>query len=375
MIAVYGGTWGNASSVHATGRRARALVERARGQVARLLAADPAGVVFTSGGTEANNLAVFGAAGAAPARRHIVVSAIEHHSVLEACLALGRTGYAVTPVPPDGDGRVDPDRVAGALRHDTALAALMLANNEVGTIQPVAAVGRACRAAGIPLLVDAVAAAGRLPLDAGALGAAYLTISAHKLGGPQGVGALYVAPGRGLAPLFHGGAQERRWRPGTENVAAIVGFGVAAELAALELPATAAHLAALAALLTEAVLAADCGALVTGPLDPAARVPGLVSFAFPGMDGDALLVYLDLHGVAAASGAACTSGSVLPSHVLAAMGLPPAACRAALRLTLGRESAPADALRAAEAVVAAARQQAGLGRRPLAPTPQSARSR
>ncbi len=357
MAEVESGAWGNPSSAHAAGRRARALVERARGQVAALLECAPASVVFTSGGTEANNLAVWGTALAAAPRRHIVVSAIEHHSVLDACRSLGRAGYTVTEVAPDGEGVVGAGAIAAALRPDTALCCLMLANNEVGALQPVAAAAAACRSRGVPLLVDAVAAAGKVAVHAPALAADLITLSAHKLGGPKGVGVVCVAPGWDLVPLVHGGGQERRWRPGTENVAGIVGAGVACALAAEELDATAVTLRRRAAQLRDAVLAAGCGAVPTGPADPGRRVPGLVSFAFPGLDGDALLATLDLLGVEASSGAACTSGSIQPSHVLAAMGFAPAACRAALRLSLGAQTGEADVARAVAAIAEAVRRQ------------------
>lgn len=360
MLAVYRDDWANASSVHSPGRRARARVERARAQVAALLGCPPERLIFTSGGTEANNLALLGAAAATQARPQVVVSAVEHHSVLDAAAFLARSGRKVTQVPPAADGRVAPAEFAAALGPETAVAALMLANNEVGAIQPVAAVAKRAAAVGAPLLVDAVAAAGRLPVRVGELGADFLTVSAHKLGGPQGVGALYLRPGRELLPLQHGGGQERRWRPGTENVAGIAAFGVAAELAACELAETATRLARLGGALEAAILGAGCGAVRTGPADPAARVPGLVSLAFPDLDGDALLVALDLEGVAAGAGAACTSGSLQPSHVLRAMGLPPAACRAPLRLSLGRDTTAADVDFLAAAVVRLARRQAEL---------------
>jgi cysteine desulfurase len=359
MLRAYAGAWANPSSVHGSGRAARAYLERARGQVAALLRCPPERLVFTSGATEANNLAVFGTVGARPGRRHVVVSAVEHHSVLEPCRTLARRGYRITEVPPEPDGRLRAERVAEALQEDTALCALMLANNEVGALQPVREVAAACRAAGVPLLVDAVAAAGRIPLDVAGLGADLVTVTSHKIGGPKGAGALYVAEGLELVPLCYGGAQERRWRPGTEDVAACVGFGVAAELAAAEVAEEAARLRRLDRRLREAVLTADLGAVPTGPTEEEARLPGLVSFAFPGLDGEALLVSLDLLGVEASSGAACTSGSVQPSHVLAAMGLPPAACRAPLRLSLGRETTEEDV----EAAVAALREAVARQRR------------
>lgn len=355
-------TWANPSSPHAAGRRARAVVERARRQIAAVLGALPAEIVFTSGGTEANNLAIAGTAHARPERRHLVASAIEHHSVLEACRALEREGYALSLVAPDGDGIVPAERVLSALRPDTALCCLMLANNEVGAVQPVAEVARGCRAAGIPFLVDAVAAAGRLAVRVPDIGADLLTLSAHKFGGPKGVGVLYVGAGRELAPLVHGGGQERRWRPGTENVPAIAAAGLALELAAAELGATRALLQVRGTELAAAVRAQCPGAIATGPEDPILRLPGLVSFAFPDLDGDALLAALDLLGVAAGSGAACTSGSRQPSHVLAAMGHGPAACRAALRLSLGRETSSVDAAEAARLIATAVERQTAVAR-------------
>lgn len=348
--------WGNASSPHATGRRARAAVERARFQVAAALGCQPSEVIFTSGGTEANNLAIAGAVAVRPGH-HLVVSGIEHHSVLETCRALERQGYDCTLVAPDPDGVVPAARFLEALRPETALACLMLANNEVGAVQPVADVARGIRGRGVPLLVDAVAAAGRWPLAAADLGADLLTLSAHKFGGPQGVGILVVRSGQELAPLCHGGGQERRWRPGTENVAGIAAAGLALELATAELDATAARLADLARELEAAILATCPGAVRTGPVEARRRLPGLVSFAFPHLDGDALLATLDLLGVAAGSGAACTSGSREPSHVLAAMGYGEAACRAALRLSLGPETDGDDVVGAAAAVATAVARQ------------------
>jgi cysteine desulfurase len=286
--------WGNPSSLHAEGRAARAAVEAARRQVAALIGATPSEIVFTSGGTEADNLAVWGVAQG----RHIVCSAVEHHAVLDACRALGD----VTLVPVDGYGRVDPDDVRAALRPDTALVSVMLANNEVGTIQPVREIARICREAGVLCHTDAVQAVGQMPVDVGELGVDLLSLSAHKIYGPKGVGALYVRHGVALTPLQRGGSQERTWRPGTQNVPGIVGFGKAAELARAEL------------------------------------LPAIASFAFPDLDGEALLVALDLAGVAASGGSACTSGAATGSHVLAAMGI----AGAPLRLSFGRDTTAAD---------------------------------
>lgn len=359
MLSAYDEAWGNASSVHADGRHAKRWLMRARQQVAELFGGVPHRFVFTSGATEANNLAIFGAVAAKPERRHVVVSAIEHHSVLDACRALGRQGYRVDVVLPDPDGRVPATRMAAALRPDTALCALMLANNEVGAVQPVAEVATACLDAGVPLLVDAVAAAGHLPVRVQDLRAGFVTVTAHKLGGPKGAGALYVAEGLELMPLTYGGAQERRWRPGTEDVPAIAGFGAVAECAAREWAEEAPRLRALGRRLRVGVLGADLGAVCTGPTEDTLRVPGLESFAFPGLDGEALLVSLDLQGVSASTGAACTSGSVMPSHVLAAMGLPPEACGSPLRLSMGRATTEHDVDAALSALSLAVRRQGG----------------
>ena len=363
LIGAERGGWGNPSSPHAAGRRSRAIVEEARREVAELIGADPAQVVFTGGATEANNLAVLGTARVRPGR-HIVLSAVEHHSVLEPCRHLGRDGWQVTEVLPGPDGVLDAGAIIGALRQDTVLCCLMLANNEVGALEPVVEVGQACRARGLPLLVDAVAAAGKVPVDVRTLGAHLVTLSPHKFGGPRGIGALWVHPDLELGPLLHGGGQERRWRPGTENVGAIAAAGVACRLARRELGWAGPLLARRAARLGQLVEQADLGAIPTGPASAVQRVPGLVSFAFPGLDGDALLAALDLRGVAAGSGAACSSGSRQSSHVLAAMGLAPAACRAALRFSLGTETGE-DALEVAvgalEAAVRCQRASAGGG--------------
>ena len=351
--------WANPSSVHAAGRRARAAVDGARARLAGLLGGNPHHWVFTSGGTEANNLAVQGAALAAArrGRRHLVVSAIEHHSVLDTAEALRRVGWQVDLVPPGPDGRVAAADVRAALRPDTGLCCLMVANNEVGALQPVRDVAEACRAVGAVLHADAVAAAGRLPLCVDELGADLLSVSAHKIYGPKGVGALYIRPGLEIEPLLHGGGQERRWRPGTENVPGIVGFGVAADCAAAELAAEGQRLRALGAALADAVQAAGGGAVPTGPADWGQRIPGLASFVFPGMDGEALLVSLDLQGVRAGAGSACVSGSLRPSHVLLAMGVAPEAAAAALRVSLGRESGPGDIQALVAALRVAVRRQ------------------
>ncbi len=328
VAAMLAAPWGNPSSLHAEGRTARAAVEAARREVAALIGARPEEIVFTSGGTEADNLAIAGAGGG----NHVVCAAIEHHAVLDACRRAGNA----TIVPVDGRGRVDPDDVRRALRPDTALVSLMLGNNEVGTLQPVAEVAAICREAGVLCHTDAVQAAGKVPVDVGALGVDLLTLSAHKIYGPKGVGALYVRGGVEMDPLLHGGGQERRWRPGTENVPGVVGFGRAAALARGELPARAAHLRVMAERLAAQV---DCGQ-PTGDL--AQRLPGIASYVFEGVDGQALLAALDLAGVAAASGSACTSGAPEPSHVLLAMGLPAELALTSVRLSFGRDTTVDD---------------------------------
>jgi cysteine desulfurase len=320
---------GNPSSVHRHGRRARAAVERARAAVAALVGAPPAAVVFTSGGTEANALAIRGAG-----RPRVLVSAVEHPCVLDAV-----DDAAIIPV--DGDGRVDVDRLDAMLAGDPrpALVAVMLANNETGVLQPIDAVVAVARRHGARIHCDAVQAAGRLPLALDDLGVDSLALSAHKLGGPMGMGAVILGDGAALDPLLRGGGQERRRRAGTENVAGIVGFGVAAERAAAALPG-AACLADLRGRLEAGIRARAADTVVFAERAP--RLPNTSCFATPGLGSDSQVIALDLAGVAVSAGAACSSGSVATSHVLRAMGVaaPLAAC--AIRVSLGRTSMAAD---------------------------------
>ncbi|MBE3590330.1 MAG: cysteine desulfurase [Firmicutes bacterium] len=331
--------WGNPSSIHATGREARRALDEARRRVAELVGAPHyRDIIFTSGGTEADNLAVLGAARARAeeGRRHVVTSAVEHHAVLDACRALSAEGFDVTIVPVDGEGFVDPDEVRRALRPDTALVTVMLANNEVGTIQPVAEIARAAHEVGAWVHTDAVQAAGQIPIDVQALDVDLLSLSAHKIYGPKGAGALYVRSGLRLKPLVFGGGQERAWRPGTENAAGLVGLGKAAELARAALEAgEPARLTALRDRLIDGILERVPGARLNGPRGRG-RLPNNVHVSLEDVDGEALLVHLDLAGLAASSGSACTSGSLEPSHVLLALGLPRELAAAGLRLTLGR---------------------------------------
>lgn len=351
--------FGNPSSVHGLGRRARSAVEGARRQVAALIGADPEEIVFTSGGTEANNLAVQGAARAQREQgRHIVTSAVEHPSVLEACAALAAEGFRVTYVPVDRWGQVDPEAVLAAVDDDTILVSIMLANNEVGTVQPVAGIGAALRAAGRSVVfhTDAVQAAGQMTLDVDQLGVDLLTLSGHKLYAPKGVGALYIRRGtrRKLKPLLHGGGQEGRLRPGSENVAGIVAMGEAAALAAREGPELARRLTRLRDRLAAGLQEAVAGVTLNG--HPTQRLPNNVHISIDGVDSETLLIHLDMAGVAASSGSACTAGAVEPSHVLQAMGRTRDQARQVLRLTLGRSNDEEDVDEAVRRIAAAVKQ-------------------
>ena len=350
---------GNASSLHAFGQDARAGVDRARVKVASLIGARPGEIVFTSGATEADNLAVFGVALARESRgRHVVTSGIEHHAVLEACRFLESRGYTVTYVPVDGAGLVDPDDVRQALRADTVLVSIMAANNEIGTLQPLAEIGRLTRERGIPFHSDATQMAGALPMSVGQLGVDLLSVSGHKRYGPKGAGALYVRNGTPLVRVQHGGDHERGRRGGTENVAGIVGLGAAFELAAEGMAEEASRTTALRDRLIEGALAIP-GARLNGAREP--RLPNNVNLSFEGTDGQSLVIGLDLQGVAGSSGSACSAGSLEPSHVLLALGLPPELAAAVVRLTLGRSTTEADvdyAIAALGRVVAAVRQAA-----------------
>jgi cysteine desulfurase len=343
MARVLDEDFGNPSSVHAEGRRARQAIEAARAEIARLVSAASDDVILTSGGTEADQLGVRALAAIArardPARRRVVTTRLEHPAVLGAVEQLAASGAIdVTLVAPEPDGRVDPERVAAALGPDVALVAMMVANHEVGTLLPVAEVARAARAVGALVHADLVQAAGKIALDVGALDVDAAALSAHKLGGPKGAGALVVRRGLVVPPLLGGGHQERERRPGTENVPGIVGFGEAARLARVEGLAAAPQVAALAARLEAGLVA--LGARIHGA--GAERVGNTVSAAFPGCPGDLVVESLDLAGVAASTGAACTSGRRAPSTVLLAMGLDRARAAEAVRFSLGRSTTAAE---------------------------------
>lgn len=341
MAEVMAEAWGNPSSLHYAGRAARAVVDRARSQVAALIGCRPRDIIFTGSGSEADNLALKGVAWAYRDRgRHVVTTAVEHQAVLRACAALERDGFEITYVPVDASGRVDPDDVARALRPDTILVSVMLVNNEVGTLQPVAEIARYARERGVLVHTDAVQAAGVLPIDVDQLGVDLLSLSAHKIGGPKGVGALFVRPGTQLLPLIDGGGQERRLRAGTENTPAIAGFGLAAELAAAERAARAARLCRLRDRLESGILDRVPGARVHGV--DAERAPHITNVLLPGTTADTLLIQLDLVGVAASSGSACSAGSPEPSHVLQAMGLSEEEAFASVRFSMGPETTEED---------------------------------
>jgi len=352
------GLTGNASALHAAGRQARRTVEEGREALAAALGARPSEVVFTSGGTEADNLAVKGLywarRDADPRRTRVLASPVEHHAVLDAVTWLAdHEGATVEWLPVDRLGRVHPEALAEALARDpddVALATVMWANNEIGTIQPVAELAAIAAEHGIPLHADAVQAVGQLPVDFGASGLAALSVSGHKIGGPYGIGALLLGREWTPTPVLHGGGQERDVRSGTLNVPAVAGFAAAATHAAARRAEFARDIGALRDELIRAVTAAVPDAVLGGDPDPAGRLPGNAHFAFPGCEGDALLLLLDAQGIACSTGSACTSGVAQPSHVLLATGAGPELARGTLRFSLGRTSTAEDVAALAEAI-------------------------
>jgi cysteine desulfurase len=330
--------FGNASSIHHHGQETRAAVERARESLAALLGCRPSEVVFTSGGTEGDNLAI---SGLTRAGDHIISSTIEHHAVLNSCKHLEAMGCEVSYVPVDGRGLVDPDDVRRALRPNTRLITIMMANNETGVLQPVEEIGKIAAEADVYFHTDAVQAAGKVPIEVKRLGCDLLSISGHKLHAPQGVGAIYVGKGTVLQPMFYGGSHERSRRAGTENVPGIIGLGKAAELAreALE-RGDLAQMAAMRDRIEQTILSEIDATGVNG--EGAPRVPNTTNIHFDYIEGEALVIALDLKGLAVSTGAACSSGAIEPSHVLTAMGLPPEIARASLRFSLGKQNTPDD---------------------------------
>lgn len=324
---------GNPSSVHRAGQRSRKMLEDARAQVAAVIGASPRRMVFTSGGTESNNLAIFGTITASTRRRKIVSSGIEHSSILAPLAELERRGFDVVRIAPDSDGRVDPARVAAALDADTALVTLGLANSEVGTIQDLAPLAPACAKTGALFHVDAAQAVGRIPLDVEALGCDMMTLSGHKLGAPAGIGAFYVREAARIAPIVLGGPHETGMRAGTQNLLGAVAFGAAAEAAVNSIATESARIGALTSTLLARLHDAIPGLRLNGPL--VGRLPNTLNLTFPGVLGESMLIALDLEGVEVSMGSACAAGAVEPSHVLRAMGRSVADARSSLRISLG----------------------------------------
>ena len=355
--------FGNASSIHHHGQQTRAAVEDARESAAALLGCRASEIVFTSGGTEADNLAI---AGLVAAGDHVITSSIEHHAVLLACRHLEEIGCEVTVLPVDGRGLVDPDDVRRALRPNTKLISVMMANNETGVLQPVEEIGGIANEAGVCFHTDAVQAAGKVAIDVKRIGCHALSISGHKIHAPQGVGALYVRKGTRLQPLFYGGRHERSRRAGTENVPGIVGLGKAAQLAKAALDhGDDRKMAAMRDRLQQGILAQVEEAGVNS--DGAARVPNTTNIHFDHIDGEAMVIALDLKGMAVSTGAACSSGAIEPSHVLVAMGLRTDQARASIRFSLGKQTVAEDidvALALVPEVVARLRELSPAYRRP-----------
>ena len=330
--------FGNASSIHHHGQETRAAVERARESVAALLGSRSSEIVFTSGGTEGDNLAI---SGLARAGDHVISSTIEHHAVLNSCKHLEAIGCEVTYVPVDGRGLVDPDDVRRALRPNTKLITIMMANNETGVLQSVEDFGKIAAEADVYFHTDAVQAAGKVPIEVKRIGCDLLSISGHKLHAPQGVGALYVGKGTILQPMFYGGSHERSRRAGTENVPGIIGLGKAAEIAREALDrGDLAKMSAMRDRIEQTILSEVEATGVNG--EGAPRVPNTTNIHFDYIEGEALVIALDLKGLAVSTGAACSSGAIEPSHVLTAMGLPPEIARASLRFSLGKQNTQDD---------------------------------
>jgi cysteine desulfurase len=329
--------YGNASSIHAYGQNARGAVEQARSSVAALVGARAADIMFTSGGTESNNHAILGAVAAAPGKaKHVITSAIEHVAVLDPCRALAKSGIDLTVLPVDREGLLNPEDVRLAIRPETVLITLMLANNEIGTVEPIEEIGKIAAEKGVVFHTDAVQAAGKIPIDVEKLGVDLLSISAHKFCGPKGVGVLYIRKGTQLEPLLYGGHSERDRRPGTEDVAAIAGMGKAADLALAGMRKESERMCGLRDRLERGLLDRVPHTWINGARAP--RVPNTSNLTFPFIEGEAMVIALDLKGIACSTGAACSSGALEPSHVLMALGLAPEDARATLRLSLGHQT-------------------------------------
>lgn len=327
--------YGNPSTLYKLGREAKIAIEKAREQVAQVIGAKAEEIFFTGSGTEADNMALkgvlYGPAG--KGKKHLITTKIEHHAILHTAMALEKEGFQVTFLDVDKNGRVDLEELKQAITPDTALVSIMAANNEVGTIQPIEEIGKICREKGVLFHTDAVQAFGHMPLDVNKMNIDLLSLSAHKINGPKGSGALYIRRGLGLRPVIEGGGQERNRRSGTENVAGIVGLGQAAQLAMETMEEESARLNALAKKLTDGVLQIP-ETILTG--DPENRLPGACSFAISAIEGESLVLYLDMEGICTSTGSACSTGSLDPSHVLMAIGLSHEVSHGSLRVTLGR---------------------------------------
>jgi len=363
MLPFFSADFGNASSIHTFGQRARAAVETAREQVAAPLNARPQEIVFTSGGTESDNHAIFGVVNASMAAtaKHIITSSIEHEAVLNTCQALETQGVAVTYLPVNRDGLINLEDLRKAIRPETVLITIMHANNELGTVQPVAEIGRIAAEADVYFHTDAVQSVGKIPVDVKSLQLDLLSLSGHKLYAPKGIGALYIKGSARVRQFLYGGHHQRGFRPGTENVAGIVGLGKAAELARISLDSDAQRISSLRDQLERGILSGIPDSRANAANAP--RTPNTSNITFPGIEGEALIIALDLKGLACSTGAACSSGAVEPSHVLTAIGLPASEARASIRFSLGRKTTAAD-IEAALGIVAAAVAQL----RQLSPT-------
>jgi cysteine desulfurase len=357
--------FGNPSSVHHFGQQAKAAIDQARSAVAALIGSEPSEVVFTSGGTEGDNLAIRGAAEALArgGRRHLIASAIEHEAVLHTLKALARIGADTTLLPVDETGVASLDSLRAALRDDTALVSIMHANNEIGTIQPVAELAQLAHERGALFHTDAVQSAGKIPVDVKALGVDLLSISAHKFHGPKGVGAIWIKRGLRMAPISTGGKQERNRRAGTENVAGIVGMGVAAEIARVKMAVEGARLQTLRDRLEDGILRAVPRTIVNGTKTP--RLSNTTNISFERVEAESLLIALDLEGIAVSTGSACSSGTLEPSHVLKAMGLPTHRTQNSIRFSLGASNTEADVDRTVAVLPALVEKLRNLSRTPV----------
>jgi cysteine desulfurase len=357
------GVYGNASSVHHFGQQAKAALDEARSAVAHLVNGDPSEVVFTSGGTESDNFAIRGAAEAleATGRRHLIASAIEHEAILNTLKALARRGWRTTLLPVDASGVVDPDKLNEAMTDDTAIVSVMHANNEIGTVQPIAALASIAHARGALMHTDAVQSVGKIPVDVRALGVDLLSLSAHKFNGPKGAGVIWIKRGTRMQPTMTGGKHERNRRAGTENVPAIIGLGVAARLATAKLEREPPRIAALRDRLEDGILRGVTGTAVNGAGDR--RVPNTTNISFDRVEAESLLIALDLEGIAVSTGSACSSGTLEPSHVLRAMGLPAHRTQNSLRFSLGMFSTEEEVDRVVEVLPRLVEKLRGLSRK------------